>query len=431
MESASVERTDLESSGTGSAGQPGKASMGEFFRNRFVRAILMSGLFLQLGIWVRNFAVLLYVMEKTNNDPTAVSLISVAEFAPIFLFSFIGGTFADRWRPKRTMVWCDFLSAISVFVVLLTLLTGTWQVIFFATLVSAILSQFSQPSGMKLFKLHVPAEQIQMGMTMYQTMFAMFMIIGPSLGTFVYQTYGIHWSVGIMGVAFLLSAGTLLFLPPDRLEEQATTTSLGEEMKAGVRYVMQRPVLRSMAGGFVGAGLAVGLIQPLGVFVVMELLGEPKEFIQWLLMINGVAMIVGGGMAMTIGKKIPPQMMLAIGMVVSAVTVAVIGFSTNLYITLAAQFLSGLVMPFIQIGINTMMLNATEEAFIGRVNGILNPLFIGMMVISMSLAGWLKGLTSLSITYLIGAVFFTIGLLAILPLFKLLPKKTENAELKS
>ncbi|WP_038087369.1 MFS transporter [Tumebacillus flagellatus] len=405
--------------------------MGEFFRNRFVRAILMSGLFLQLGIWVRNFAVLLYVMEKTNNDPTAVSLISVAEFAPIFLFSFIGGTFADRWRPKRTMVWCDFLSAISVFVVLLTLLTGTWQVIFFATLVSAILSQFSQPSGMKLFKLHVPAEQIQMGMTMYQTMFAMFMIIGPSLGTFVYQTYGIHWSVGIMGVAFLLSAGTLLFLPPDRLEEQATTTSLGEEMKAGVRYVMQRPVLRSMAGGFVGAGLAVGLIQPLGVFVVMELLGEPKEFIQWLLMINGVAMIVGGGMAMTIGKKIPPQMMLAIGMVVSAVTVAVIGFSTNLYITLAAQFLSGLVMPFIQIGINTMMLNATEEAFIGRVNGILNPLFIGMMVISMSLAGWLKGLTSLSITYLIGAVFFTIGLLAILPLFKLLPKKTENAELKS
>ncbi|MBL0388678.1 MFS transporter [Tumebacillus sp. ITR2] len=406
----------------------GTSSTASFFRNRFVRAILLSGLFLQLGIWIRNFAVLLYVMEKTNNDPTAVSLISVAEFAPIFLFSFIGGTFADRWRPKRTMVWCDFLSAISVFVVLLTLLVGTWQVIFFATLVSAILSQFSQPSGMKLFKLHVPEEQMQMGMSMYQTMFAMFMIIGPALGTWVYQTYGIHWSVGIMGIAFLLSAATLMFLPPDRVEEQSTTTSLGQEMKEGVRYVLKRPVLRSMAGGFMGAGLAVGLIQPLGVFVVLEQLGQPKEFLQWLLMINGVAMIVGGGLAMTIGKKMPPQLMLTIGMIVSAITVVMMGFSTSIYLTFAAQFFSGLVMPLIQIGINTMMLKATEEQFIGRVNGILNPLFMGMMVITMSLAGMLKGLTSLSIVYTISGVFFLIGMVAVLPLFRLLPNKVESAE---
>jgi hypothetical protein len=43
---------------------------------------------------------LFYVKEMTNNDAFAVSLISVAEFAPIFVFSFIGGTFADRWRPN-------------------------------------------------------------------------------------------------------------------------------------------------------------------------------------------------------------------------------------------------------------------------------------------------------------------------------------------
>lgn len=65
-------------------------SMSSFFRNRFVRVIIASSIFLQIGIWVRNFAILLFVMEKTNNNPIAVSLISVAEFAPIFIFSFIG-----------------------------------------------------------------------------------------------------------------------------------------------------------------------------------------------------------------------------------------------------------------------------------------------------------------------------------------------------
>lgn len=115
------------------------SSAGELFRNRVVRTILLSALFLQIGVWVRNYAILLYVMERTNGDPVAVSLISVAEFAPIFLFSFIGGTFADRWRPKRTMIWCDVLSSLSMFVVLLTLVFGSWKAIFFATLVSSVL----------------------------------------------------------------------------------------------------------------------------------------------------------------------------------------------------------------------------------------------------------------------------------------------------
>jgi len=127
-------------------------------KNRFVYTILLSNLFSQLGIWIRNFAVLLYVMEKSNADAFAVSMISVAEYATIFVFSFIGGVFADRWRPKRTIVWCECLSTFSVFIVFLLLDTGSWTAVFFATLSSSIFSQFAQPSGMKLLKIHVSDE---------------------------------------------------------------------------------------------------------------------------------------------------------------------------------------------------------------------------------------------------------------------------------
>ena len=127
--------------------------------NPYVRTIVLSRVLLNLGIWVRNFAILLYVTDLTDNNPMYVSLISVAEFAPIFLFAFIGGTFADRWRPKRTMVSSDGLSAISVFFVLIAVHNGSWQALLVLTFFSAVLSQFSQPSAMKLFKQHVPAEQ--------------------------------------------------------------------------------------------------------------------------------------------------------------------------------------------------------------------------------------------------------------------------------
>jgi MFS family permease len=402
---------------------PGMAGL---LRNRFVQAILLSGLFLQIGIWVRNFAVLLFVMDKTNGDPFAVSMISVAEFAPIFIFSFIGGTFADRWKPKRTMVWCDILSAVSILVVLFTLSYGTWKAVFFATLVSAILSQFSQPSGMRLFKIHVPGEQMQLGMSLYQTMFAIFMVLGPIMGTFVYQRYGIEVAIGIMGVAFLLSAAVLMFLPSDKeLEETKATTTLSQEMAAGFRYVLSRKALTTLGGCFMVAGLALGLIQPMGVFLVTERLLLPKEYIQWLMMANGLAMIAGGGLTMGLTKKLTPQTLLAIGMVVSAISMIITGLSTTLWLTLAAQFVGGFVLPAIQIGINTMILQNTEEAFVGRVNGILSPLFMGAMVLTMSLAGWLKGLFHIVIMYEAAAVLFIIGALLMIPLFRMTDPRQE------
>ncbi len=393
--------------------------MGDLFRNRVIRTILLSTLFLQIGIWVRNYSILLFVIEQTNEDPVAVSLISVAEFAPIFLFSFIGGTFADRWKPRRTMIWCDFLSAVSIFIVLLTLVFGGWKVIFFATLVSSILSQFSQPSGMKLFKLHVKEELIQMGMSMYQTVFALFMILGPIIGTFVYQHYGINAAIAIMGIAFMLSAAILFMLPPDReIEENTEKTTLMDEMKAGFRYVWNSRALTLLGGCFAAAGLGLGLTQPLSVFLITERLGLPKEDLQWLMAAFGAGMILGGGLTMGLAKKTPPQILLAIGMSASALGFFVMGLSEQLWLTLTAQFISGLFMPCIHIGINTMILKNTEEAFIGRVNGILNPMFMGTMVITMTASGWLKKTTSLVTMYELSALLFIVGVIILIPLFK-------------
>ncbi|WP_042357103.1 MFS transporter [Bacillus rubiinfantis] len=397
-------------------------TLGALFRNRVIQTLLLSTLFLQIGVWVRNYSILLYVVEKTNEDPIAVSLISVAEFAPIFLFSFIGGTFADRWKPKKTMIWCDFLSAVSIFVVLLTLVFGSWKAIFFATFVSSILSQFSQPAGMKLFKLHVKEELIQMGMSIYQTIFALFMILGPVLGTFVFQRFGIDVSIAVMGVAFLLSAGILFLLPADYdIAEKEAQAHIVQEMKDGFTYVLKSKVLTLLGGCFAVAGLALGLTQPLGVFLVTEQLGLPKEQLQWLMAAFGIGMIIGGGVTIGLAKKVSPQILLALGMAACAIGFFVMGVSKQFWLTLAAEFFSGLFNPAIQIGINTMILKNTEANFIGRVNGILNPLFMGTMVIMMTASGWLKQTFSLVAMYETTALLFIIGILILVPLFRNAP----------
>ncbi|EPY7702595.1 MULTISPECIES: MFS transporter [Bacillus cereus group] len=402
----------------------------QVLKNRFVQGILASALFLQIGIWVRNFAVLLYVMEMTKGDAFAISMISVAEFAPIFIFSFIGGTFADRWKPKKTMIWCETLSSISVFAVLITLMFGTWKIVFFVTLISAILSQFSQPSGMKLFKQHLSAEQIQLAMSIYQTIFAIFMVLGPILGTFIFHSFGIYISIIITGIAFLLAAAVLLFLPKDlENDNEKKEITLLQEMLDGIKYVKKKKALTLLGLCFMAAGLGIGLIQPLGIFIVTEQLGLSKESLQWLLTVNGAGMIVGGALAMVFAKNVAPQKMLIIGMLGQAIGIGIIGYSTNLWVTLTAQLFSGLALPCIQIGINTLIIQNSDTDFIGRVNGILSPLFTGSMVVTMSIAGSLKEMFSLSMMYEGTAFLFIIGLLFILPIYNLKPVIAVESEM--
>ncbi|MGQ3478646.1 MFS transporter [Paenibacillus sp. TY11] len=390
------------------------------FKNPYIRTIIASNALLNLGIWVRNFAILLYVTDLTHNDPVYVSLISVAEFMPIFLFAIIGGTFADRWRPKRTMISCDLLSAASIFIVLLALWYGSWQVLLLSTFFSAILSQFSQPSAMKLFKQHVAPEQLQGVMALFQSLMALFVVIGPVIGTFIYQHFGIFVSLSVTGVIFLLSALVLTGIPQDEQKQQAdqNTTYFIEELKEGMRYVWANRTLRTLGGAFTVIGLAVGLIQPLMLFVALENLGQNKEFLQWLLMANGAAMLIGGSVIMSVAKKVQPQMLLVAGLLVSTLATFGIGWSHSIVLTLGLQVFSGLFYPCIQIGINTMMMKNAEAAFIGRVGGALSPLFMGMMVVGMSIGGTLKHSSSLFIVFAVSAGLFLVGAMLLVPLLR-------------
>ncbi|MGO4369641.1 MFS transporter [Paenibacillus sp. MCAF20] len=397
------------------------APAGGLLRNKFYQTILLSNVLLQIGIWVRNFAILFYVTDQTDNDPFAVGLMGFVEFLPIFVFSFIGGTFADKWKPRLTMIWCDFLSAVSVFVVLITLFYGSWHMVYFATFVSAILSQFSQPSAMKLFKQHIAPEQLQQAMAMFQTLIAIFMVLGPSLGVVTYQNFGIEVSIGVMGVAFLLSALVLYRIPRDqdivRTENEARG-KLWNDMKAGMKYVWNSPVLKSLGGTFALAGIAVGISQTLGLFVVIERLGQPKDFLQFMLMVNGVAMLIGGGAVMVLAKKISPQKLLALGILLSSVCMIGMGISTSVPLSLALQFINGLGFPCIQIGISTMILQWSEESYVGRVNGVLSPMFMGMMVLMTLVAGKLKEILPLIGIYSVAGTLMFLGMLLLIPLFK-------------
>lgn len=403
--------------------------MNQLLRNKSFLIVTSSDLLQNLAIWIRNMAILYFIVERTGGDPFAVSLITVLEYVPIFVFSFIGGGLADRWNPKRTMIWGDILSTLSIVMILIVFSTGYWQVLYAATFVSATVSQFSQPSSAKIFKRNVPEEHVQTAIALTQSLHSLFIIVGPLLGTFIYTTLGLQASLYSLLFLFISSALVLTFLPSSTTERDIQS-SLYEDLLEGWRFILRTPSLKWLAVVFAIVGLAEGLVSPLQIFIITERLHLGATYVSYLSGISGLGLLIGSGIAAVISQKINQSFLLVAGICMMALTTIVEALSTSFLLTLTISFFGSISLAFINVVISTFMVAQIEEKMIGRVNGTIMPLFMGAILIGSSVTGLLMNATSLITVYLISAAIIFVSVLPGL-LIRFKNSDVKDTELKS
>ncbi|MFS1514835.1 MFS transporter [Chengkuizengella sp. SCS-71B] len=378
-------------------------------KNRVFQVIVLTDLIQQTAIWIRNIALLFFVMDLTNNNPIYVSLLTVIEYAPIFIFSFIGGTLADRWDPKKTMIYGDFASALSIIIIIFFVTNGNWQVIFLATLISSIVSQVSQPSSSIMFKRHIPEEMIAPAIGIIQSLQSLFLIIGPIIGTLIYSWLGITASLVSIAIAFFISSIILLFLPKVKKEKENISSKFIKEMQEGIQYVKNSKNLKIIAITFVFIGLGAGIVQPLDVFIVIDRLGLEKENIQWLYMLAGIGMFIGSIVASILSNKLNMKKVIVGGLCFLSLSLIVEVLSVWFVLTATMNFITGFILAMWQTMLGMLIIKMIDEKFVGRTNGILTPLFIGGILLGSAVAGPLVTFTSLITTYIISAIIIFVG----------------------
>jgi predicted MFS family arabinose efflux permease len=379
--------------------------MKELFQNKVFRIIMTTDAIQQLCIWIRNMAVLFFIIEKTNADPIAISLITIFEYLPIFVFSYLGGTLADKWNPKRTMIAGDFLSSISVVIILLLIYQGLWQTVFAATLVSSMVSQFSAPSSVIMFKRNIDEQLITPAISLSQGLQSLYLIIGPIIGTLLYKGLGITFSLTIIAMLFLCSALVQFLLPASPRKADYIKPNLLAQMKEGLVYINNDKgltVLCSVLGLF---GLAQGLIQPLTIFILTDRLRIDTESLQWFYSLSGVGLLIGAIISMSIVSKYKTRAILFLGMIAFAVVTVAEALSTVVILTAMLYFLSGLIIAFVQVAISVPLIQNVQEDYIGRINGLITPLLIAGILIGTALSGVLiEKLTLIPVYMLSGSI---------------------------
>ncbi|PCL91449.1 MFS transporter [Paenibacillus lautus] len=404
--------------------------MKHLFGNRAFVLLMVSDFMQNIGIWIRNMALLFFIMEQSNHDPVAVSLLTVIEYAPIFVISMVGGVLADRWRPKRTMIWGDILSFISILLILFVVYAGYWQAVFAVTLVSAVVSQFSQPSSMKIIKRCLPDEHVPAATALSQTSMSLFIILGPMVGTTIYQAFGLQASLISLLILFGASAIVLAFLPSTVDEPSKDSVSAGsfvKDMKAGFAYIGSSRLLKVLLVVYVLLALGSGLVQPLDIFVIIERLQLEMSSVQWFTALEGLGMLIGGVIAAVIAGKVKGSYLLFAGLAFLGLSTFVEVLSQWPILTGSMRFVTGVLMAMAQTVLMAVMMQQVEEKFIGRLNGVMTPIFTGMLLIGSGLTGWYMSVTSIVVVYFTaGALFLLSSFISMkLPIAKVPVQETE------
>lgn len=376
-------------------------------KNKVFVTILITDIIQQMAIWIRNIAIMFFIMDLTNNDPLAISGLNFIEFLPMFLLTFVGGIIADRYNPKKLMFLGDLFSFISFIILGAVISNGYIGAIFVVVLISASVTQFSYPASQKYFKEYVDEDMIETAVGISQLLGSGFFVIGPFIGSQFYFRFGIDKTLMIISVLFLISIALILTLPNKNFEK-IESSGFSEDIKLTFEYLNEKDILKLLSKMFFIVAFAMGIANNLDIFLVTERLGLSQEFYQFFSGLAGIGVIVGGGIYLVISKYMNMKILyILIG--IFTVTIFFEGYSTNPTLTMSLQFIDNVLGGILSGYVMALITKVTDQEYLGKINGLTSTLMTLGIMIGTIASGMLMKYASIVVAFFTASIAFLIA----------------------
>lgn len=375
-------------------------------KNRVFVTILATDIIQQMAIWIRNIAIMFFIMDLTNKDPLAISALNFIEYLPMFLLTFVGGIIADRYNPKKIMFFGDLFSFISFIILGVVISKGYIGAIFLVVLVSASVTQFSYPSSQKYFKEYVDEDSIDKAIGISQLLSSGFFVIGPFIGSQFYFNFGIDKTLMIISLLFLISIALILTLPNKNFEKIKSSGFI-EDIGLTFKYLNEKEILKLLTKMFFAVSFAMGIANNLDIFLVTDRLGLSEEFYQFFSGIAGVGVIFGGGIYLLVSKHMNIKVLyILIG--VFSITVFFEGYSTNAVLTMMLQFIDNVLGGILSGYVMTLITKVTDQEYLGKVNGVTSTLMTFGIMVGTIFSGIFMKYASIVFAFFVASIAFLI-----------------------
>ena len=411
-------RTSLTS---GSAAAPTR-----LFNRHFV--LLWQGqLVSQLGSQMFSLALLFWLLETTGSA-TLMGLIMMTAMIPAALLGPLGGTLADLVSRKTLIVWMDVVRGLAA----LGLVGAVWLLepdraitaVFVAMVIFGIAGAAFNPAMGAAVPDIVPPARLARANSLMQGSYMVVMTAGQASGGFLYALFGPIALFIANGASYLVSAFTESFIripqkaPAQHLELAGIYRRFKTDTIEGFRYVWSNPGLRLLFGV---AAVLNFFLSPIGITLpifVRDFLGRGPEFLGLIGASQGLGAIAGFVLmsAWDVPRKLRSTVVIC-AIAVMGLSLATAGWLSSVTATLPLMFAMGFVQPLANVTIQTVIQGTTPTEIRGRVMGVLSTLAVGLMPISMGLAGVITDLVDQNIPIL----WYAVGAATVVVMLSVIP----------
>lgn len=284
-----------------------------------IRAVLRNGPFLRLWLIqaitqtaqnMINFSLLLRVrgVVEINDLPqanTAISLVILAFSLPAVLFGPVAGVIADRSNKRTLMALLNLARAGAVFLFLI--IRPGWHVetilaaYYVVTFMFGIAGQFFAPVLGATIPIVTPRTQLLSANALFNLTFTAAQLIGfAAVGPILIKAIGIDSLFVITIGIYVGCAGLVMTLPatpvtavPARIGTHSAMGWLWADIKEGLVFILQDPVLMRAIGYLTLASTTFLMVAALGPEFITTVIGLPKEDIGYVVGPAGAGVLAG------------------------------------------------------------------------------------------------------------------------------------------
>jgi MFS family permease len=330
------------------------------------------------------------VLELTGSGLAVGTMLMVAA-VPRAVLMLMGGAVTDRSMPRNILlvtIWTR-----TALVALVTLLAWLhWVQLWHLYVLSAlfgIADAFAIPAGQALLPTLVEREQLTSANALFSGAIQASSLLGPAPAGVVIGAWGIAAAFLVDSVSFLFAIVPLTLLPTGQLQGSGAKgrASMWESIAAGLSYVWNDAAMRSLV--LIIAGLNLWAIGPIsvGMPVLAKFRFESSAAFGTMMSCFGAGALTGMMLAGLVGPTRRRGYLFLTFVFVESAGIVAMPFCDRLWLLAILMVLIGICGGIANILIMAWIQGHVDHALMGRVMSVIMFAAVGLMPVSLALAG--------------------------------------------
>lgn len=420
------------------------------FNNANFRKLWFSSTFAGAASNIIQYALSLYVLDKTGSATTFASILSIIIF-PRILFSPIAGVWGDRVNRQKGLVYTTLMTVITLVIFGLgTYVTSNLSLvaIYVLVIILELVEVFQSGPMMSVLPAIVEESQLSLANTWMQVDNGIVNIITPFVAAFIYSTFSITGSLFISGsILFLTMIGYAFMKIPERKvqkqmdDEQSVVNSFWTDFKDGIKIAFDIPnliiiVLLALFINFLMSPI-FGIVITYFIRVTLEFSNtEFSMFQSFVAVVSMISPLIAYRLIKD--SKEPVNLLLkytggfVVGLfVVMCGTMARDIFSMNQWMSLAGILvgfiLVSVLATYINIQLSTLGAKMVPEEYLGRIGTTMGMLATISVPIGQLVFGMILDVSNATVCLVVSIVGLVVFLLVANRMYQDSSKEAQNA----